>query len=122
MGVPWQPADPQGWSRPPKRRGEWFRRMPLWLQILVAVWVVVLFGIVVFGLAGSNHSDSPQYQQAVQECLDGPGAAWYAAHPGVDIHDPAVVTAFAAVINRCLVDQYGVDPKYLPNKPLAPPG
>ncbi|MEY2472670.1 MAG: hypothetical protein QOK28_1999 [Actinomycetota bacterium] len=95
------------------------KRHPL---VVVALSVVVVLFIIgaVAGSSDENKADSPEYKAAQQHCVDTVGAQWYADHPYASSDNPQDVDDFAGVINRCLVDTYGVDPKYLPNKPLAP--
>lgn len=123
-GIPFdaQPSTPRGenpWTR--------LRSSPAWLQVsLVVLFLIAAIWFVVGAISGPDNRPGPhisnaEHARALNACVNGPGAAWYAEHPGVNPHDPAAYTAFAAVINRCLVDTFHIDPKYMPDKPLAPP-
>ncbi len=102
--------------------GRWWQGLttPVQAILIVVVALAVLAGLgAVFGSDDSG-STGPDYQRALEACKNTAGVQWMASHPGGSASDPDEVRSFAAAINRCLVDTYNVDPKYLPDKPLAP--
>lgn len=110
------------WDTPPPRQSGWqsLRGAPLPVQLVLAGVALVIVGVLVVGALSGDDGPSPEYTRALDQCQATAGIAWLAAHPNADTSDPASVTNYAAAINRCLVDTMHVDPKYLPDKPIAP--